>query len=79
MYVASPAAETADKGSQVRDRIARRAAKEFKDGMYVNLGIGKRKIIHTYIHTYIQSRILSYGLSSHRGSHISKQLRTSWS
>lgn len=33
----------------VRERIARRAAKEFKDGMYVNLGIGIATIASNFI------------------------------
>lgn len=33
------------KDDTARERIIRRAALEFTDGMYANLGIGKEKII----------------------------------
>lgn len=33
----------------VRDRIVKRAAKEFKDGMYINLGIGMPTMASNYI------------------------------
>lgn len=37
------------KPNENRDRIVRRAAKEFKDGMYVNLGIGVPTLCSNYI------------------------------
>ncbi|KAJ3095717.1 Succinyl-CoA:3-ketoacid coenzyme A transferase 1, mitochondrial [Phlyctochytrium planicorne] len=38
-----------DEGAQRRERIVRRAAKEFRDGMYVNLGIGMPMLASNYI------------------------------
>lgn len=42
-----------------RERIVRRAAKEFKDGMYVNLGIGMPMLASNYVaddvHVLLQS------------------------
>lgn len=39
----------ASKPNENRDRIVRRAAKEFRDGMYVNLGIGVPTLCSNYI------------------------------
>ena len=37
------------KGAEMRERIVRRAALEFKDGMYANLGIGMPMLASNYI------------------------------
>ncbi|KAJ3022264.1 UNVERIFIED_CONTAM: Succinyl-CoA:3-ketoacid coenzyme A transferase 1, mitochondrial [Siphonaria sp. JEL0065] len=42
-------AALSDEGAQRRERIVRRAAKEFKDGMYANLGIGMPMLASNYI------------------------------
>jgi 3-oxoacid CoA-transferase len=51
--------EGADEGARIRERIARRAAKEFADGMYVNLGIGIPTLASNYlqpgVHIELQS------------------------
>lgn len=44
---AKPAAQSA--GDKMRERIVRRAAVEFKDGMYANLGIGMPMSASNYI------------------------------
>jgi len=38
-----------DVGKDIRHRIARRAAKEIKDGFYVNLGIGMPTLVTEYL------------------------------
>jgi 3-oxoacid CoA-transferase len=48
-----------DEGAKVREKIAKRAAKEFSDGMYVNLGIGIPTLASNYlpkgVHIELQS------------------------
>lgn len=44
-----------DKNSEIRNKIARRAAKEIKNGMYVNIGIGIPTLVPKYINPEIKS------------------------
>lgn len=57
------------KGGQVvtggRGRIMRRAAKEFKDGMYVNLGIGMPTMVSCAVHKTVHFD--SGVISPHKG------------
>ena len=47
------------KGTEMRERIIRRAALEFKDGMYANLGIGMPMLASNYIPEGIVVRLQS--------------------
>lgn len=48
-----------DEGARMREKIAKRAAKEFADGMYVNLGIGIPTLASNYIPTGVTIELQS--------------------
>lgn len=48
-----------DKKCHIRHRIGRRVAKEFKDGMYINLGIGIPTVASNYIPEGLHVELMS--------------------
>ncbi|KAF9195602.1 Succinyl-CoA:3-ketoacid coenzyme A transferase 1, mitochondrial [Haplosporangium sp. Z 11] len=62
-----PAADAKDEAARRREKIVRRAAKEFKNGMYVNLGIGMPMLASNYlekgvnVHLQSENGILGFG------------------
>ncbi|KAH7046299.1 3-oxoacid CoA transferase 1a [Linnemannia elongata] len=66
--VATPdAVDAKDEAARRREKIVRRAAKEFKNGMYVNLGIGMPMLASNYlkkgvnVHLQSENGILGFG------------------
>ncbi|XP_025110701.1 succinyl-CoA:3-ketoacid coenzyme A transferase 1, mitochondrial-like [Pomacea canaliculata] len=51
--------DSVDPGAQIRERIIKRAAVEFKNGMYVNLGIGMPMLASNYIRPCITVHLQS--------------------
>lgn len=51
--------DTSGEGATKRERIARRAAKEFKNGMYVNLGIGIPVLATTFVPPEVEVQLHS--------------------
>ncbi|PAV23901.1 3-oxoacid -transferase [Pyrrhoderma noxium] len=45
----SPGDSTKARGREIRERIAKRAAKEIKDGYYVNLGVGMPTVVTEFL------------------------------
>ncbi|KAF9151697.1 Succinyl-CoA:3-ketoacid coenzyme A transferase 1, mitochondrial [Linnemannia schmuckeri] len=64
---ASDAVDAKDEAARRREKIVRRAAKEFKNGMYVNLGIGMPMLASNYlkkgvnVHLQSENGILGFG------------------
>ncbi|KAG0239292.1 coenzyme A transferase family protein [Mortierella sp. GBAus27b] len=64
---ASAAVDEKDEAARRREKIVRRAAKEFKNGMYVNLGIGMPMLASNYlekgvnVHLQSENGILGFG------------------
>src|SRR5690242_5896711 len=47
--MSTPTRESAQSGTDKRERIARRIARDLRDGYYVNLGIGLPTLVANYV------------------------------
>ena len=56
-----------------RERIVRRAAKEFKNGMYANLGIGMPMLAPSFVDPSVEVQLQSENVSKGRGTCVAER------